>query len=196
MGEADLRADVVKRGAPIPWLVALAVFGPFVVALLVYYVPSDFGWLPRLPGSRELIEPPLEAPPAWLDAGEGAGARYRWSVIYAKMAACDRSCTATLERVRQVHAALAGDAERVRRIYWRSGDAPRIPSDSELVVRRIDDRSGEDVVRRLGAQRLEQGRIYVADPRGLIVVSYPADVAQKELLRDLRRLLSVSGSNR
>jgi hypothetical protein len=187
----------VKRGSLVPWLVALAVFGPFAAALLLYYVPADFGWLPRLPGSRELIEPPLEAPAAWLDfPSDEAGARYQWSLIYAKMAACDRPCSATLERLRQVHAALAGDAERVRRVYWHAGDEPRAPDDPGLLVRRVDDAPGESAVRALGAERLEQGRVYVADPRGLIVVSYPADVAQKELLRDLRRLLSVSGSNR
>ena len=47
----------------------------------------------------------------------------------------------------------------------------------------------------LGAQRLEVGRVYVADPRGYLIVSYPAEVEQKELLRDLKRLLSASGSN-
>jgi hypothetical protein len=185
----------VKRGAPIPWLVALAVFGPFVGALLLYYVPSDFGWLPRLPGSRELIEPPLEAPAAWLDADEAPGARYRWSLIYAKMAACDRPCSQALERLRQVHAALAGDADRVRRVYWHAGAQPSVPDDPGLLMRRVDDAPGESAVRALGAARLEQGRVYVADPRGFLVVSYPADVEQKELLRDLKRLLSVSVSN-
>ena len=187
----------MRRRALVPWLVALAVFGPFAAALLLYYVPSDLAWLPRLPGSRELIEPPLAPPPGWLDVGlDAAGARYRWSLIYAKMAACDRPCSATLERLRQVHAALAGDAERVRRVYWHAGDEPSVPDDPGLLTRRVDGAVGESTVRALGAERLEQGRVYVADPRGLIVLSYPADVAQKELLRDLKRLLSVSGSNR
>jgi cytochrome oxidase Cu insertion factor (SCO1/SenC/PrrC family) len=187
----------VRRGALTPWLVALAVFGPFAAAVLLYYVPADSNWLPRLPGSRELLEPPLAAPPAWLDSESGAaGARFRWSLIYAKMAACDRPCYATLERLRQVHTALAGDAERVQRVFWHAGEAPGIPGDPDLVLRRVDEAPVESVVRALGAERLEAGRVYVADPRGLIVVSYPADVAQKELLRDLKRLLSASGSNR
>jgi hypothetical protein len=187
----------VKRGSLVPWLVALAVFGPFVAAVLLYYVPADLAWLPRLPGSRELIEPPLAAPPAWLDLESGAaGARFRWSLIYAKMAACDRPCYASLERLRQVHVALAGDADRVRRVFWHAGDAPSVPGDPDLVLRRVDEAPGEGVVRALGAERLELGRVYVADPRGYLVVSYPADVDQKELLRDLKRLLSVSGSNR
>jgi len=180
----------VRRGPLVPWLVALAVFGPFAAALLLYYVPADLAWLPRLPGSRELVEPPLAAPPAWLDSAPGdAGARYRWSLIYAKMAACDRPCSATLGRLRQVHAALAGDAERVQRVYWHAGDEPSVPDDPGLLTRRIDDAPGASAVRALGAERLEQGRVYVADPRGLVVVSYPADVEQKELLRDLKRLL-------
>ena len=187
----------MKRGSFVPWLVALAVFGPFAAALLLYYVPADFRWLPRLPGSRELLEPALAAPLAWLHFGpDAARARFRWSLIYAKMAACDRPCYATLERLRQVHTALAGDAERVQRVYWHAGDAPGIPGDPDLVLSRVDEASAESVVRALGAARLEAGRVYVADPRGYLVVSYPADVAQKELLRDLKRLLSVSGSNR
>ena len=187
----------MRRGPLVPWLVALAVFGPFAAALLLYYVPADLAWLPRLPGSRELVDPPLAVPAAWLDLGpDASGARYRWSLIYAKMGACDRPCSTTLERLRQVHAALAGDAERVRRVYWHAGDEPSVPDDPGLLTRRVDDAPDGSVVRALGAERLEQGRIYVADPRGLIVVSYPADLEQKELLRDLKRLLAVSGSNR
>jgi len=186
----------VKRGSAVPWLVALAVFGPFAAALLLYYVPAGFGWLPRLPGSREMLEPPLAAPAAWHDARPDAGPhRSRWSLIYAKMAACDRPCYAALERLRQVQAALHGDADRVQRLYWRAGDPPSVPGDPDLVLHRIDDAQGEDVARALGAERLEAGRVYVADPRGYLVVSYPADVAQKELLRDLKRLLSITESN-
>ena len=186
----------MKRAALVPWLVALAVFGPFVAALLLYYVPSDLDWLPRLPGSRELLEPPLAAPPAWLEAAPGAAdARYRWFLIYAKMAPCDRPCSATLERLKQVHAALAGDADRVQRVYWYAGAVPDVPADRDLSLRNVDDAASAGTVRALGADRLMGGRVYVADPRGLIVVSYPADVDQKELLRDLKRLLSASGSN-
>jgi len=183
----------MKRGALVPWLVALAVFGPFVAALLLYYVPADLAWLPRLPGSRELLDPPLAAPSAWLEAPPGS--RYRWFLIYAKMTACDRPCSTALERLRQVHAALGGDADRVQRVYWYAGAAPDMAADRDLSVHRIDDPEGESTVRALGLDRLQAGRVYVADPRGLIVVSYPADVDQKELLRDLKRLLSASGSN-
>jgi hypothetical protein len=186
----------VKRAALVPWLIALAVFGPFVAALLLYYLPADLAWLPSLPGSRELLSPPVASPPAWLGVAPGAGgARYRWFLIYAKMTPCDGPCSATLERLRQVRAALAGDADRVQRVFWYAGASPDVAADSDLKLRKIDDAAGESTLRALGLDRLEGGRVYVADPSGLIVVSYPAEVEQKELLRDLRRLLSASGSN-
>lgn len=186
----------MKRAALVPWLVALAVFGPFVAALLLYYLPADLDWLPQLPGSRELLEPPLVAPPDWLEPAPGAGARrYPWFLIYAKISRCDRPCAATLERLRQVQAALAGDAERVQRVFWYAGAAPDVPADRDLELRTMDGSAGESTVRALGPDRLDAGRIYVADTRGYLIVSYPADVEQKELLRDLKRLLSASGSN-
>jgi len=186
----------VRRTALVPWLVALAVFGPFVAALLLYYLPADLDWLPQLPGSRELLEPPLAAPPGWLDPAPGAPARrYPWFLIYAKISPCDRPCSSAVERLRQVHAALAGDAERVQRVFWYAGAAPDVPADRDLELRDVGGASGESTARALGLDRLDAGRIYVADARGYLIVSYPADVEQKELLRDLKRLLSASGSN-
>jgi len=39
---------------------------------------------------------------------------------------------------------------------------------------------------------MAEGRIYIADPQGSVILGYPADVEQKELLRDLKRLLAGS----
>ena len=58
---------------------------------------------------------------------------------------------------------------------------------------RLDDDRGAPLLRLLGEDRIQDGRIYICDPLGNLVLSYPADVEQKELLRDLQRLLDVSG---
>jgi hypothetical protein len=188
-----------------PWLLALVVFGPFAVATLIFYASPDLDWLPRLPGSREMLEPPLAVAPDWLAAAPGTDSdAYRWSLIYARMAACERQCGQELERLRQVHGALGRDADRVQRIYLRGGEPPAIPDsngltdgsqDPGLFVRGLDDAQGAAIVRALGADRLQLGRVLIADPRGFLIASYPAHVEQKELLRDLKRLLSVSGTN-
>jgi hypothetical protein len=193
----------VTHKSVVPWLVALVIFGPFAAAVLLYYAAPDLEWLPRLPGSRELLEPPVPTPPGWLQATPDAGSGpYRWSLIYARMAACAEQCVLDLERLREVHGALGRDIGRVQRVYAHGGEPPAIseqsaPRDADpaLVTRRLDDAQGDAVLQALGADRLRLGRVYIADPAGNLIASYPVNVDQKELLRDLKRLLSVSGTN-
>jgi len=186
----------VKHKSFAPWLVALVCFGPFAVALFIYYGPLGPQWLPQLPGSRELLAAPLPLPPDWRGAEPGgpapaAGAPPAWQLIYARMTPCAQQCAQHLGRLLQVQLALGRDRDRVRRVVWHVGDLPQL-GDSDLAAYALDDAAGRGVVAALGAERIGDGRVYVADPRGDVVLSYPPDVEQKELLRDLKRLLAGS----
>jgi hypothetical protein len=177
----------MKTKSLTPWLVALACFGPFVVAMVIYYGPHD--WVPRLPGARELVEPPVAVPAGWLegstaDAGRGP---YRWSLVYARMTPCEEQCVEDLERMSQVRGALGRDMDRAQRAFFYVGDPP--PDLDGFLVRSLASPEGEALVDALGADRLASGRVYIADPRGYLVAGYPPDVGQRELLRDLKRLL-------
>lgn len=172
-----------------PWLVALVCFGPFAAALFIYYGPFGLGWLPQLPGSRELLAEPLPLPPQWQSAGD---ASRPWQLIYARVTPCEQQCAQHLGRLHQVQLALGRDQDRVRRVLWHVGPSP--VEDLELTAFSLDDAAGRRVVNALGAGRMAEGRVYVANPRGALILSYPADVEQKELLRDLERLLAGSDS--
>ena len=171
-----------------PWLVALVCLGPFAAALLIYYGPFGLGWLPQLPGSREFLAR------ARVGAAELAkqrrGTPHPWQLIYARMTACEQPCAQHLGRLLQVQLALGRDSSRVRRVLWHVGRLP--VEDPELTAFSLDDAVGRGLVDALGAERMAQGRVYVADPRGELILSYPPDVEQKELLRDLERLLAGS----
>jgi hypothetical protein len=175
----------VTRKSFAPWLVALVCLGPFAAALLIYYGPFRT-WLPQLPGDRELMAEPVPLPPQW------RGGEAPWQLIYATMSPCEQQCARHLGRLLQVQLALGRDQDRVQRALWHGGDLPEL-DDPKLEVHTLDDPVGRGVAAALGAERLENGRVYVADPRGFVILSYPADVEQKELLRDLERLLA--GSN-
>ena len=177
----------MRHKSATPWLVALACFGPFVAALLLYYGPWGVTWLPQLPGSRDLLAQPVALPQAW----RSDGAAHPWQLIYARMSPCEQQCAQHLGRLLQVQLALGRDREQVQRVVWHVGDLPQL-GDTALVARRLDDAAGRDVVAALGAERFADGRIYVADPQGSVILGYPADVEQKELLRDLKRLLAGS----
>lgn len=171
-------------------LVALACFGPFLLAALLYYGPWGVDWLPRLPGSRELLAEPVAVPPDWLPEEPGA---YRWWLIYAKMSACEQRCAEHVVRLHQVQEALGREQDHFGRALWLAAEAPDL-DDPELVVRRLDEPDAAELLARLGAERIGGGRVFIADPRGSVILSYPAEVEQKELLRDLKRLLRATGT--
>ena len=177
----------MRHKSATPWLVALACFGPFVIALLIYYGPWGAAWLPQLPGSRELLTQPVPLAQAW----RSDPAAHAWQLIYARMSPCEQQCAQHLGRLLQVQLALGRDREQVQRVVWHVGDLPQL-GDTMLVARNLDDAAGREVGAALGAEGMAEGRIYIADPQGSVILGYPADVEQKELLRDLKRLLAGS----
>lgn len=176
----------MKQKSWAPWLVALACFGPFVLAYALYYGPWGRALLDPLAGSRELMAAPLPLPAEWR-----SGADHPWQLIYARTTPCEQSCATDLGRLLQVQLALAADRELVQRAVWHVGDLPRL-EDPDLKASRLDSEAGAAVVAALGAERLGDGRVLVADPLGNAILTYPKDVDQKELLRDLKRLLRGS----
>jgi hypothetical protein len=193
----------VKPRSLTPWLVALVCFGPFAIALFIFYGPLGLTWLPQLPGSRELLSEPVPLPQEWRSGadfssassdGEARGAvAPAWQLIYARMTPCEQQCALHLGRLLQVQLALGRDQDRIQRVVWHVGNLPQL-DDPQLAGHRVDEAAGRRVVEALGVERLENGRVYVADPRGELILSYPPDVEQKELLRDLKRLLAGSSS--
>jgi hypothetical protein len=179
----------VKHNKATAWLLAVVCLGPFALALLLYYGPWGVDWLPQLPGSRELLARPVALPAAWQRGGDAPG----WQLIYARMSPCEQQCAQHLGRLLQVQLALGRDEDRVQRVVWHVGSLPEL-NDAGLAAHTLDDAVGRSVAAALGAVQMQNGRVYVADPRGEVILSYPPDVEQKELLRDLKRLLAGSAS--
>jgi hypothetical protein len=201
-GVQDCEAQGVKhksfpfghfQGSLAPWLVALVCFGPFAIALFIYYGPLGPSWLPQLPGSRELLREPVPLPQEWRGAAGDEAAPHVWQLIYARMTPCEQQCAQHLGRLLQVQLALGRDQGRIQRAVWHVGSLPQL-EDRPLSAHALDDAAGRGMVEALGAEQIGSGRVYVADPRGNVILSYPPDVEQKELLRDLKRLLAGSDS--
>ena len=188
----------MKRGSwPLAALAALF-FGPLLIAIILYAVRGNLGGFGQLPNpDRELFENPSVLPLAPLTLADGSvsesdWARSRWSLIYARMPACDTRCDAALESLHQVYLALGGERDRVQLIYLGpAGGLPRtLPADYRSA--RIDGTGGAALGGILGAGRLAEGRYFVVDPLGNVILSYPDDADQSRLLKDLERLLDVS----
>lgn len=181
-------------------LVALVCFGPMIAAYVLYYSGAPAG-LPRLANEqRQLLEPAVPLPPlsgrrASGEAVANIWAEPVWSLIYARRSPCDDQCLSDLVRLRQVHVLLGRDQSRVQRVYLGEGDEARVDDDPAVVLGRFDGSEGLrllELLESVGQPPGPEGRVYLADPHGNLVLSYPADADQQGLLDDLERLLSVS----
>ena len=175
-------------------LLGLVFFGPLLLAAVAYYGPWD--WAPAA-AHGELIEPPRPLPagvlaPLFRSGGSTDRPRGRWLLIYASTASCADECLTHLLRLQEVLVALAEDRGRVQPALFLDGSKLPVPPDAGWVTVRLDSAVGESVIALLGERNIREGRVYVADPQGRLVISYPPDAQQKGMLEDLERLLRLS----
>jgi cytochrome oxidase Cu insertion factor (SCO1/SenC/PrrC family) len=197
-------ALTVRRGRRQFLLLAALFFVPLALAFWLYYGPG--GWRPeRGTNMGELIDPPRPLPEVGLAIAGGSPADIhflsgKWTVIYIGDGNCDERCRRALYLTRQSRIALNKDSDRVRRVLVATG---RCCDDGFLEAEHTDLVVVLPVGQQ-GARFLEQfpvysdgpvataGRIYLVDPLGNLLMSYPATAPDKALLTDLERLLRLS----
>jgi cytochrome oxidase Cu insertion factor (SCO1/SenC/PrrC family) len=188
---------VSARAALVPTLIGATCLAPIVLALLVYYAPNDLAERQLANPERTLLASPTPLPQVRLRTAGGATtgpdwARYRWSLIYARITPCGGLCASDLARLTEVYLALGGNRARVQRVLLIADEDFRMTGDPTLLVGYLDAERDTELVGALGLDLLEQGRIFVVDPLGNLVMSYPPTPDQAGLLEDLERLLEVS----
>jgi hypothetical protein len=168
-----------------------------VLALLVYHIPNEHTLRLLANPERTLLASPRPLPQvAVRTAGGGMTgpdwARYRWSLIYARITPCEGRCASELAHLTEVYLALGGNRARVQRVLLLPDEGFRMTGDPTLLVGYLDGERDAELVGALGLDLLEQGRIFVVDPLGNLVMSYPPLPDQARLLEDLERLLDIS----
>jgi cytochrome oxidase Cu insertion factor (SCO1/SenC/PrrC family) len=118
-----------------------------------------------------------------------ADLRGRWVLLAGGTSGCDAPCERTLYATRQARTMQGRDQARIVRVWLVAGDVP-IPPDGlvrepGLVVARVSPTA-------LAALPGPEYGIWLIDPRGNLVLAYPADPDIKGLANDLARLLKGS----
>lgn len=178
--------------------VALVFFGPLLFAFWMFYLGPALQPAGRV-AHGDLISPARPLPAVALPTpGDGHTGpdflRRRWSIVYVAGTGCDAACQATIADARAVHLALLADSTRVRRVFLCARDCVA-NTDPGLEHAWLD---GPDAERLLavfpsyGAPVREAGRLYLVDPLGNLLMSYPPGTAKKGMLKDLEKLLRLS----
>lgn len=177
---------------------------PVVIAYSLYFS----GWRPEASGNYgELVQPPRPLPDLTLTTLDGNPLRLetlrgKWSLVIFAAAECLKPCEANLDRMHRVILAQGENAERARPVFVVT-DARA----TDWLRYAIKDYPGTLVltgpppaVRALsahfelvpGAPPAGLNRIYLVDPIGNLMMSWPADADTNRVRKDLARLLRVS----
>lgn len=208
MSPSDTSSSPVNQ--PIPprsrtqvWILVAVFFAPLIVAFVLYYGLD--GWRPSGGTNHgELIHPPVQLPEIPLSTQQGDRhpadlLRGKWTLVYIGSGACDARCREALTLIRQSRLALNDDMTRVQRLFLVTRDCcdeSYLASEhAGLLVAQLDQEATpiERVFAAATPEPLEEaGRIYIVDPHGNLMMSYPRDAEPEGLLADLKKLLKFS----
>lgn len=175
-------------------LLALFFALPVVIVTLMY----KFEWHPQGSSQGVLIAPPKPIVlPSGLHDAKGnpvdAGLfRDKWSMVYVSNE-CEETCMQRLHIMRQLHASMAKDSNRIQRILLtQAPDLQRLRTDyPDLIV--IDQPSGTvQELSRSFQDNLTDTHIYLVDPLANLMMSFPDTVEPKAIRKDLVRLLKTA----
>lgn len=198
----DSPEQTAPRSRRQAWILIAAFFAPLALAFLLYYGGSHFGsgaWRPAGSTNKGDLIHPARPLPAFelmttadtqLDLPSLHG---KWNVVFIGDGQCDARCREALVLMRQTRLALNDDMTRVQRVFLVTGnccDRDYLTTEHDgLVVAAVDDANQPLLATFPG---VGQGRIYIVDPLGNLMMSYGPDAPQKGLLEDLKKLLKLS----
>lgn len=176
----------------------------FVPLALSFYLYYGTGWRPAGGAQHgELIDPARPLPdvelatPAGTPTGPGF-LRRDWHLVYVGGGDCPAECRESLVKARQVRLALDKDVNRVSRVFLYSGAlAAReylAAEHPDLASANVDGPAGEELLAAFPAELAPRtsDRLYLVDPLGNLLMSYPPDAPPRALLDDVERLLRLS----
>jgi len=176
-------------------------FVPLALSFYLYYGTS---WRPAGTTQHgDLIEPARPLPEVALTLANGTQAgpeflRGEWHLVYVGGGDCVADCRTALVKMRQVRLALDKDMDRVGQVFLYRGVLAATDylalEHPGLIVASLDGASGARLLEAFPdpGTAVTSGKLYVVDPLGNLMMSYPGDAPPKSILTDLERLLKLS----
>ena len=190
------------------FLLLVAVFFLPIIIVLVLYFNLDKWDIGGERNHGDLIQPPRQLQDVPLVDQEDAPFRFsdvrdKWLMIHFGSATCNPQCVEELYLMRQIRLAQGGNRQRLVRIYISTEGAPqaslrevltdhpdmKVVHGEESRLQKVIEQFQHDIGSGPSLQSL-----YLVDPRGYLMMSYPEDYEPKGAIRDLERLLKFARS--
>lgn len=174
----------------------------FLLPVLAVVVLHMADWRPEGKSYGELVQPPktLDIPVLATPQHEPFDARTwhgKWHMVYIVGNNCDRTCFDQLHMMRQLHAMLAKEIDRVQRVLIVANTLPAEQLDA--LRQQYPDLIILPAAAQLAAQfdlpqapAVNSGRTYLVDPLGHFMMSYPHGADPYRMHKDLMRMLTYS----
>lgn len=189
-----------KLRKAVPVLVLLVALVPVVLAALVFWRPAWFSFGQTNHG--QLVQPAVSIivptlPRVFVDSSLPTNYfRGEWTMVVVGNPYCDASCRETLYVTRQIRLGMGRDIRQVQRLYVVRGDhlegARRIHlAHPDLAVVTASDKPGRDFAKQF-TSAAKKPSIFLVDPHGSLMMTYPVDGKPLGLIKDLRHLLKTN----
>lgn len=185
------------------WLL-LGLFALFLLPLLAVLFMVRYEWRPGGFSHGELVAPPRLLQPVGLKDVQGVDFpverwQSRWSLVMVARDGCSEECRTQVNRLRQVHVSLNKNMDRLQRILLATGQdagdslaALRQHYPDLAVLRGAETTQFARQFDRPGSAAGESGRVYLVDPLGNLMMTYPPGHDASGIRKDLERLLKYS----
>lgn len=190
-----------KKGSSGRWQVGLIGL-VFLIPILLAFLWRPTGYV----NHGELVAPARAIEDVALIKLDGTPFRFsqlqrKWTLLYVGGRQCAAQCEQNLYKIQQVRLAQSKNAYRVQSVYvTRVEEGDRMQDMLEQYPGLIGLQAEHTVFERLAKQFKVKDqtpldgaqRIYIVDPLGNLMLSYPPDADPSGIRKDLNRLLRVS----
>ncbi|MEL7448851.1 MAG: hypothetical protein AAFN78_06555 [Pseudomonadota bacterium] len=192
-----------RRGRLVLLGLALLFMGPLAASWIWYFSGSSPAETRGTTNRGELISParPLAqvAFPSLDGPAPDSFPRGVWTLMLIDGSGCQTACQETLINLRQVNLALGNDVDRLRHALLVTGTAPDVAAlrtqHRDLFLLDATGGAGPLFFKPFPTDAngaVDGSRVYLSDPLGNLMMSYPMDGDPKNMLKDIEKLLRLS----
>ena len=169
---------------------------PFTMAVLLHFIDLK----PSGKSYGNLIQPPKSLQIPMLMDAQGKAFKPEqwkkiWSIVTVDSTGCAMQCAERVHMLKQVHTSMNKEIDRVQRVLLVRADISS-PAYGEIQKKYPDliILAGTDVetIKFAAEFDVNKGNVFLVDPLGNLMMSYPDKFDQKGLYSDLKRLLKNS----